>query len=195
MYCTRSILLYMIVIVNCEWFCVLWLWRMIAIAGDAGKRMSGSVFGARDRQSQKQSNCANPRHEVIKCPLIQWPDILTPDCSSWHKYFTHHILSLKCLVSSSLVLLDKTLVDDVLGCRSWLVCQHVPRAGGGSLGSLGRPGLARHAGARPSHPGWRAEISPPRRTGHFVADFLDKESLRIYLFIRFCIHPFTTNLL
>ena len=80
-----------------------------------------------------------------------------------------------------------------IGCRSWLVRQHVPRAGGGSLGSLGRPGLARHAGARPSHPGRRAEISPPRRTGHFVPGFLDKES--IYIFIRFCIHPFTTNLL
>ena len=55
MYCTRSILLYMIVIVNCEWFCVLWLWRMIAIPGDADKRMSGSVCGARDRESQKQT--------------------------------------------------------------------------------------------------------------------------------------------
>ena len=159
MYCTRSILLYMIVIVNCEWFCVLWLWRMIAIPGNAGKRMSGSV--------------CKPEawgHQVSIDPVTRHSD-------SWLQqlgkiFYTPTTSSPKrSLLSSSLVLLDKTLVDDVLGCRSWLVCQHVPRAGGGSQGSLGRPGLARHAGARPSHPGWRAEICPPRRTGHFVPDF------------------------
>lgn len=62
-------------------------------------------------------------------------------------------------MSYSLVLVHTVLVDDVLGCRSWVVCQHVPRAGGGSLGSLGRPGLARHAGARPRLAAC-AEISP-----------------------------------
>ena len=62
-------------------------------------------------------------------------------------------------MSYSLVLVHTVLVDDVLGCRSWVVsvvCQHVPRAGGGSLG---RPGLARHAGARPRLAAC-AEISP-----------------------------------
>ena len=62
--------LYMIVIVS-DFVCYDYgVWRMIAIPGNADKRMSGSVCEARDRQAQKQNNCANPRQEVITVPCI-----------------------------------------------------------------------------------------------------------------------------
>ena len=58
--------IYMIVIVN-DFVCYdNGLWRMIAIPGNADKRMSGSVCEARDRQAQKQNKCANPEHGSSK---------------------------------------------------------------------------------------------------------------------------------
>ena len=85
--------IYMIVIVN-DFVCYDYgVWRMIAIPGNADKRMSGSVCEARDRRKNKTIVQTRGMRSSLSLALIQWPDILNPDCSCWDKYFTHHILS------------------------------------------------------------------------------------------------------
>ena len=135
-----------------------------------------------DRRKNKTIVQTRGMRSSLSLALIQWPDILNLDGSCWDKYFTHHLLS---QMSSSLVLVHTVLVDDVLGCRSWVVCQHVPGRGEAAWADPVSPDMLEPG------PGWRpARRSALQSSGHFVA-----ELFRIYRFIQFCIHPSTSYLL